>query len=291
MSADRPISAVVVSYFTGPSLMECLDALAADSAITEVVLVDNGNPQAIEQSLDDRATLDPRLRVVRGHGNVGFAAACNRGATIAKGAALLFANPDAVITAGAASLMCAAALDHAARPVVVGGRVFDPDGKEQRGCRREAFTPWSVLVSFSGLSRLERLIPALRDIHRERDPVPKGPTPVPVISGAFFLMLREDFEALQGIDEGYFLHVEDIDLCRRAKEAGGAVLFHPQATAMHWRSTSAAPRLSVERHKAASFRRYFRKFARTPMDRLAAAVLTPLIGVALMARARLSGRA
>jgi GT2 family glycosyltransferase len=113
---------------------------------------------------------------------------------------------------------------------------------------------------------------------------------VGAISGAFFLMLRPDFEALGGLDEEYFLHVEDLDLCRRAYLAGGTVLFHPNAEAVHARSTSAAPRLAIERHKAAGFRRYFQKFARTWEEKLLAYAVTPLIEGTLIARARLSQR-
>ncbi len=290
MTTSTGISAIVVSYYTGPSLNDCLDALANAGDIAQVVVVDNGNPPEVEAALDRRAASDPRLRVLRGHGNLGFATSCNRGAAAASGAAFLFINPDAVVAPGAAAMLWAAARDWPKRPVVVGGRVLNADGSEQRGCRREMFTPWRAMVSFSQASRLERLLPAFRDLHRERDPLPDRPTPMPVISGAFLLLTRPDFAALGGFDEGYFLHVEDIDLCRRAAQIGGAVLFHPHATATHLRSTSAAPRLVVERHKAAGFRRYFQKFARTPWDKASAVLLAPLIGAALIARARLWGR-
>jgi len=118
----------------------------------------------------------------------------------------------------------------------------------------------------------------------EDEPLPEGPVRVGAITGAFFLIHRADFDALGGFDEDYFLHVEDVDLCRRAIEAGGSVTFQPKACALHYGQTSDAPSATVQRHKADSLQRYFRKFAKTPGEKLAAAVLGPMIGLAVRLR-------
>src|SRR5205085_2560512 len=125
------------------------------------------------------------------------------------------------------------------------------DGREQRGGRRDMITPWRAIVSAFGLGRWERISPLFRDLHREGDPIPSGPLRVGAVSGAAMLLPRASFATLNGFDEKYFLHVEDVDLCRRAAEAGGETLFVPQARAMHYRSTSETTSLNVERAKAA----------------------------------------
>ena len=107
---------------------------------------------------------------------------------------------------------------------------------------------------------------------------------MPVVSGALMLMPAADFRAIGGFDEGYFLHVEDIDLCRRIGEAGGAVLFEPGAEALHFGSTSKASWAKVEGHKARGLVRYFNKFAASPGERFFIALLTPLIATAVMVR-------
>jgi GT2 family glycosyltransferase len=282
---QRRISAIVVTYHTGPLLWDSLDALQHAPGVTDIVVVNNGNPPEVEQ----RLAAEPCWRLLTGHGNIGFAAACNRGAAAASGEALLFVNPDCIVDPETPALLAAAAEAARVRPAVVGGRVLNLDGREQRGCRRDTVTPLRALMSMVGLTRLEPLIPALRNLHRERDPLPDAPSPVGAVSGALFLLMRDDFQRLEGLDEGYFLHVEDLDLCRRAWLEGGATLFHPTATARHARSTSAASPLVVERHKAAGFRRYFRKFAQTPVDKALAGVAGPLIETALLTRARLRG--
>ena len=75
--------------------------------------------------------------------------------------------------------------------------------------------------------------------------------------------------ALGGFDEGYFLHCEDLDLCRRARDAGLAVLYVPTLSVRHEQGSSSFRRpLFVSRHKHRGMWRYFRKFdpaARNPV--------------------------
>lgn len=260
------VCAVIVSYRTGPSLVSCLESLAAVQGLDEVVLVDNGNPDAEAAALDSFAARHSKARVLRGHGNIGFAAACNLGARAGRGDALAFINPDVVLAAGAL-LRLVAVLETARAPAIIGGDLRNADGRPDRGSRRERLTLWRAMVSASGLSRLERIAPIFRDFNRHTDPLPPAPIRVGAVSGALMMMRRADFEFLGGFDEGYFVHVEDVDLCRRVEEAGGDVLFAPGPHGHHARSTSDATPRAVARYKAESMARYLRKFARGPIER------------------------
>ena len=278
------ISAITVSFQTGPVLIECLDALIGAPEIDEIVLIDNGNPPDVETWLDARAATEPRLRVVRGRGNIGFGAACNLGAAHAVGQKLLFINPDVVLAPGAAARM-AEALAAARAPALIGGDVRDAHGEPDRGSRRDRVTLWSAFVAFSGLSRFERFAPVFRDLHRHGDPLPESAAEIANVSGALMMLSREGFAALGGFDEGYFLHAEDIDLCWRAANAGGQVLFQPGAIGAHARSTSAAPSRDIERHKAMGLARFFVKSARSPVERMAAMLVGAVLKLVLPARA------
>jgi N-acetylglucosaminyl-diphospho-decaprenol L-rhamnosyltransferase len=278
------VTAITVSYQTGPVLRECLEALIAAPEISEIVLVDNGNPAEVEAWLDARAAAEPRLRVSRGHGNIGFGCACNAGAKRAAGDALLFVNPDVILAAGTARSM-QAALERTEGLALIGGDVRDAAGKPDRGSRRDRVTLWSAFVSFSGLSKLERVSPAFRDLHRHGDPLPADAAEIAHVSGALMMMRRCDFEQLGGFDEGYFLHVEDIDLCWRVTQAGGRVLFQPGAVGTHARSSSQACSREVETHKASGFARFFRKTARSPFERFMAGIVGGVLKIVLPARA------
>lgn len=283
---ERPtISAIMVSWHTGPALFEAIDAALKAGDIDELVILDNGNPKDVRQRLEALDEAQENVRLLAGQGNVGFARACNLGARAASGDVVLFLNPDALIEPGAAMLMAEAGAARGRHPWLVGARLLNTDGTEQRGARRGMLTPLSAFIGYSGLYRLEPLHPEFRNIHREREPLPDGPCPTPVVSGAAMAIPRKDFLSLGGFDESYFLHVEDIDLCRRVAEAGGVVVFHPEARVMHYGSTSRAPLMTVEWAKSQGFVHYFWKFARTPMGKVKAVAAAPFIVLALMGRA------
>ncbi len=274
------VSAVVVSYHSGPCLERCLDLLARDPLVGEVIVVDNGNPEAVLEGLRAR----PALTLITGHGNVGFAQGCNLGAARAREAYLAFVNPDIEIEPETVPALLAAGAGAARTPWLVGARIVWPDGREQRGGRRDRITLWNALVSAAGLGRLERFSPLFRDPHREGDPVPEAPIAVGAVSGALMAMPADAFRTLGGFDGGYRLHVEDIDLCRRVWEAGGTVLFAPGARAVHIRSTSSISPLRVEIWKAQGFLRYFSRPARGPAGRVLAVLAAAPIAAALIGR-------
>ena len=84
---------------------------------------------------------------------------------------------------------------------------------------------------------------------------------VEAVSGACMFLPRRVFDALGGFDEGYFLHVEDLDLCRRVRDAGYAVAIAHAVKARHVQGSSSRRRpLFVAWHKCRGMWRYFRKF-------------------------------
>lgn len=283
-SAKAPprVSVIMVVYMTGPALMESVRRVLAEPVVSEFVIVDNGSSLADAAWLRELARRERRVRLLQGLGNIGFARAANLGATSAKGDALVFLNPDAFLTPGAITALLDAARDRPS-PCVIGARVFNTDGTEQRGARRGEITPVTTLLS---LSKLSALLPPLRrfEIHREGEPPPPYPVDTPTISGACFHMSAEDFQALGGFDEGYFLHVEDIDLCWRARRQGGSVLFQPNAHIVHVGSTSRESPLVIEWHKGKGLVRYFLKRADRKRRKALALALAPLILFTAVAR-------
>lgn len=263
------VCVIVVSYRTGPALGRCLAALGAARGVDEIILVDNGNAVAEAAALTAFAAADPRAQVLRGQGNVGFAAGCNLAARAATAQTLLFLNPDAALEADAVESL-SHALAAAPPPAIVGGDLRDADGRPERGSRRDHVTLWRAFVAFSGLSRLERFSPAFRDFNRHTDPMPCAPVAVQAISGALLMLRRADFETLGGFDESYFVHVEDLDICRRAEERGWPIIFAPGPHGRHERSTSAVEGRFIARHKARGMARYLTKFSHGPIERVAA---------------------
>ncbi|MET0275088.1 MAG: glycosyltransferase family 2 protein [Phenylobacterium sp.] len=278
----RRVSVVMVVYMTGEALEESVACVLKDPLVDEFVIVDNGSTSPDASRLRELARRDRRVKLIAGHGNVGFARGANLGARQAAGDVLVFLNPDAFVQPGCIEALVREIEDQPV-PAIVGGRVLNADRREQRGARRGDITPMSALLS---LSRLAQHVPGWRryEVHWEADAAPDQVAKVPTISGACFCMRREDFDAVQGFDEKYFLHVEDVDLCWRVRRAGGVVLFHPRAEVIHLGHTSQTNPIGVEFHKGVGLARYFRKRAQGLPQSLVAWLLMPVIVFTALAR-------
>lgn len=278
------ISAVVVTFRSGPVLRKCLNALCAQQEPHEIIIVDNGNEAEDLGWLKAFAAARRRpVELITGHGNIGFGNGVNLGVRHASGERILIINPDAVLVEGSLQAL-ENALDETKSPCLVGGKLFYPSGKEQRGGRREMLTLPRALISFMMLDTFEKQVPAFRKLHREHDPEPEGPVPMPVVSGALMYTRTSDFRALGGFDKRYFLHVEDIELCRRVKQVGGEVIYTPLASALHYGSTSKVSPLFVEWHKARGLTRYFAQFSKSPFEKALAYILFPFFVALLFSR-------
>ena len=288
----RRVSVIMVVYMTGEALAESVQCALRDPLVDELVIVDNGSRTCESQALNRLAERDARVVLLQGHGNIGFARGANRGARRAGGDLLVFLNPDAFLQPGCVAELVRE-IEGRAVPCIVGGRVLNADRTEQRGARRGEITLTSALLSLSGLARR---VPGWRrfEVHWEDEALPTRAAPAPTISGACFCMRREDFEAVEGFDEGYFLHVEDVDLCWRVRRQGGSVLFHPKAEVIHLGHTSQTSPLRVEFYKGLGLARFFRKRAQGFGEGLLAWVMSPVIICTALVRPviwRLTGRA
>jgi len=283
------ISVVMVIFRTGPVLAESIAKVLADPEVDELILVDNGSTTAETVAMDATSATDQRVTLIRGQGNVGFARGANMGAKAAHGDILVVLNPAAFLQDGCIKAFRAGLKDRPA-PCIIGARVLNPDGSEQRGARRGEITPMTSLLSLTHLSRTMGGLKSF-EIHHENDPTPIRGVPVPTISGACFAIRRADFFSVGGFDAGYFLHVEDVDLCWRVRQAGGEVLFEPRARVVHLGSTSQQSPLKVEFWKGVGLARFFRKRADNLKRVVTAFLLTPLIIATAVLRPILRGQA
>jgi N-acetylglucosaminyl-diphospho-decaprenol L-rhamnosyltransferase len=276
------VSVVMVVYRTGEELQQSIDCVLGDAMVDEMVIVDNGSTAAMAERLRALGRDEPRTVLIQGHGNVGFATGANMGARAARGDHLIFLNPDAFLQPGCVASLVAGLVGKPS-PSIVGACILDPDGGEQRGGRRGEVSALSTLLS---LSRATQYFPGLSrfEIHRESEALPEGIVSIPTISGACFAMRRADFDTLSGFDEGYFLHVEDIDLCWRARRDGGSVSFDPQAKVVHLGHTSQSHPLKVELHKGMGLVRFFLKRAEGVPAYVLALAMAPLIMVTALVR-------
>ncbi|MFM8734918.1 MAG: glycosyltransferase family 2 protein [Pirellulales bacterium] len=265
MTDDRddlqPVTVVVVNHDAGPLLRDCLESALAQAR--QVVLVDHASASEPLERVLTAFSSEPRLEVVRSRFNLGFAAGCNRGTTLARESIVLYLNPDCILEPGAVAAL-AKPLAADGRVGMTGGLLTDEAGREQGGSRRAVPTPWRSFVRAFGLSRFACRWPKLfsdYDLHRR--PLPAEPIDVEAVSGACTMVSRRALDDAGSWDERFFLHCEDLDLCMRFRACGWRILFVPAARAVHHRGLCGRARpLFVEWHKHAGMIRFYRKHFR-----------------------------
>ncbi|MBI3631001.1 MAG: glycosyltransferase family 2 protein, partial [Candidatus Sungbacteria bacterium] len=176
------VSVVIVSYHTGPALWLSIESALEQPECSELVLVDNGNGPGTLARLSAYAETEPRFRLVSGHGNVGFAKACNMGARMAQlGEFILFLNPDSMLPEGGLARAIEVFRDFPDN-TLAGCHLVDPDGSEQRASRRSLLTPENAISESLGLAMFRK---SEERLNLQGTPMPEYAHEVPAISGAF----------------------------------------------------------------------------------------------------------
>lgn len=226
--SNKPLARVdvlVVNYNAGDWLARCIAGLRPDRADEpNVIVVDNGSTDASLRALEDDDAGNGGLTVDRLGRNSGFAAGVNRAAGHASREFLLILNPDCLLAPEVLTRLIRELDDHP-EAALVSGRVVGTDGREQRGSRRRLPTPRRVVA--------EMLHAGGERIDQTGAPAPAASVEVEAVSGACMLVRRTAFEQIGGMDEGYPLHFEDLDLFTRLREAGWTLRWVPEAEIVH----------------------------------------------------------
>lgn len=290
-SAARPssglTSVIVVAADSGPGLLDCAASVLAGTAPVELIVVDNASTDGCADAVAARWRDDDRVRSVHNECNLGFGTGCNRGAAVARGDALLFLNPDCRVEADVVARL-RSALETGIG--LLGVSVVGTDGAVDAASRRRDPFVRRSLMTLSGLARFESRDGGFAGVTLPPASTAPAVENVDAVSGALMLLPRGVYEQVGGFDEGYFLHAEDLDLCRRVRDAGWRVACANTIRVVHGKGGSSRHRpLFVAWHKHRGLWRWFVKFdpaARNPLLRAAVwsglwlrfAALAPLAG-------------
>lgn len=263
-------SVLIVAADSGATLRECVARALASNAPVELILVDNGSRDGVPQAVARAHANDERVRVISNDANLGFGPAVNVGARQARGDALLVLNPDCMLEPDTLARLLEVLRAHPDAGVV-GAVVCAADGTPDPASRRRDPLLRRSLNQMTGRARTGA-VDARHEGVAIPGPIPDAPIEVENVSGALLLLSRAAFQRLQGFDEGYFLHCEDLDLCRRARDAGYTVWLAGNVRVRHAKGGSSAHRpVFVSYHKHRGMWRWFTKFdpaARRPLVRV-----------------------
>lgn len=246
-AGSASIAAIVVSHDSEETIDDCLHRLRKAQGIVEIRVVDNDSYDATLEIVQRHALADARLRFIANPDNPGFAVACNQGAADSNAPWLAFVNPDCLVEVGTLAQLRAHAESRA--PALLGADLVGEDGVRDAAARRRD-------PDFAAMLRS----PAATKLGVEIDTA-SSVQEVDAVSGALMLLPRWLFARVGGFDEGYRLHAEDLDLCRRVRDVGASVMVANDVRVVHVRGVSSRSRpVFVEWHKHRGLWCYFGKF-------------------------------
>ena len=262
--AER-VDVVIVSHRGGELLQRCLLSLRRHLPAGEasVTVVDNasgdGTAEMVAREFPEVA-LRPQSR------NLGFATAQNIGIRAGSAPYVLVLNPDAAIEAGTLPPLLEL-LDSEPAIGCAGPALVREDGSFDHAARRSFPTPLSALGHFTGVGR--RLGGGALAAYRAPE-IESGP--VDAVNGAFMLLRRRALEQVGLFDEGYWMYMEDLDLCRRLADACFLTWFEPRSQAIHTKAGTTegrrGARLNVAFHRGMGrfYRRHEARARSAPMN-------------------------
>jgi GT2 family glycosyltransferase len=261
-SGRPPFAVVVVTFDSAAVLGDCLRSV--ETALTEagiagapVIVVDNASSDGTRAA----AEAFSGVRVLARTTNGGFAAGVNAGLSVVPGHDVLVLNPDVRLDVRAVALLrrrLAAPGTGIAVP-----RLLHSDGSLQLSLRRRPTALRAMGEALIGGTRAGRMSPLgelVCDEHAYADR-----RRVDWATGAVWLVSAECVAAIGLLDERYFLYCEETEYMLRAGDAGFAVQYEPEASAVHvggeqstspylW-ALSVTNRVRLQRSRTAPLRR------------------------------------
>lgn len=254
---QKDLSIIIVSWQTRKYLRKCLESIFSNkgSVNIEVIVIDNASTDGTANIIKNEF---PQVKLVSNEQNLGFAKANNQGLKIALASYILFLNPDTEIRPQTLTKSLEFFKTHKDAGAV-GCQILNTDNSLQLSVRRFP-TLWS---QFLILYKIHHLFPNLKTFknYLAKDFDYSRALEVEQIMGSFILTKKEIMEKIGGFDEKFYLWFEEVDLCKRLKNAGYKIYYTPQAQITHFGAQSFNQILNVPKQEIfnKSLRYYFKK--------------------------------
>lgn len=277
------LSIVIVSYRCWKRLDKCLQSIYCQKLdFLEIIVVDNfsndGELAAFEKS-------HPQVQFIAQNDNGGFAQACNKGASNAKGNCLLFLNPDTILaTASLQNLLEKVQTEPSWK--LIGIKQLDDQGKDTYpfGLFLKWWNIWPPIRSLERI--LKGKAQSKKNLSNTAISFPDW------ISGSFLLIRKEDFIYIGGWDERFWMYCEDMDLSKRAYTLGWKRVMYNNIQCIHSHGGSSRSNATVKAvTKSAviiSTLKYIQKHFTQPFKSIAIATKIFIVAIELLLQAPIS---
>ncbi len=228
------LSIVIVNWNVRSLLEECLRSVFqyAPKDSFEVFVVDNASSDGSAEMV---SASFPVVHLIKNIHNLGFATACNQAIRQACGEYVLLLNPDCQITADAFNGLVSF-FDNHPKAGIVGCRILNADDSSQQSIRRFP----TILSQIAMMFKVHHLFPRLplfqNYLAADFDYSQTQQVDQPM--GAVFLLRKSMLDTLGLLDEQFFVWFEEVDLCKRAKDAGWEIWYDADVTVVHYQGQS-----------------------------------------------------
>jgi len=257
--SDQWLGVIIVNFRSANLTIRSVSSIVRQgiAKIEHIVVVDNNSGDG---SVDRIARAFPKLRLIASRENKGFGAGVNIGLKYVREKYVLVLNPDTYFKNNSIFKAIFYMLDHP-DVGIAGLDLVNTDGSRQYSARR-FYSLLDVVgrrVGFVG-----RLLRQRMDRHLMKEAWRNGkPFDAEWIMGTGFVVKRNLIAALGGMDEAYFLYMEDVDLCARVWNSGFRVVCVPNARLVHdhQRSSATNPLSFAARQHIVSLAKFAAKFS------------------------------
>ena len=265
------LSVVITTYNSSQYIDECLRALFNElsNLNTEIIIVDNNSSdetlEIIQNFIKSESVQNVDIRLITNDSNTGYAPANNKGINLSSGEKILLLHPDVFIRKNSIKTMIDY-LNSNSDVGMIAPQMRFPGGKIQASCRRFP-NYWSVISESLGLTRVfskSRFFNSWKMGDFDHKSFREVDQPM----AACVIVKRKIIEKTGDMDEQFLMFFNDVDWCKRIKDAGWKIVFNPDAVVEHVLGGSVRQvRSSMILQSHIGFYRYFEKHFRTPWQR------------------------
>lgn len=227
------VSIIIVSYNTKDLLRDCIASIKkyTGGVVYEIIIVDNNSADGSAEWIKSKIKTDKNICAIFNKENVGFGAANNQGMKKSLGRYILILNSDTIFLENTLRILIQKLNDNE-KIGITSCKLLNKDSSIQP---TGGYFP-DILRLALWATFLDD-IPLLGDVVGSYHPRPDGlyenETQLDWVTGAFMLIRRKVYEDVGGFDRDFFMYVEDVDYCARAKKRGWQVWYFPETKIIH----------------------------------------------------------
>ena len=239
------LSIIIVNWNTKDLLKKCLESILRYGGTVdyELIVVDNGSTDGSPGLLRELKIKNEKLKIILNEKNVGFARAVNQGIAKTISNYILLLNPDTEIKENTLEKMINF-MEENQECGILGGKILNLDGSIQSSVRKfpnllsQIFVLLKLHHFLRNLSPIKKYFALDFDYSKTQE--------VDQIMGSFFMIKKEVIDRIGLFDEKFFLWFEEVDFCKRAKDAGWKIYYYPEAEIIHQKAASFSQVLPIK---------------------------------------------